>query len=1151
MASANTTLVNTAGNTSYQFTVTYSDPQGAAGAINTAGIINNNNAIRVTGPGGFNVLATYVSIDNAANGTPRTATYSITPPGGTWDPLDFGTYTVSIQANQVADIDGNFIVADTIGSFSVLSPYVVTNADDAGAGSLRDAITLANTTASPDTIVFSPTFFNVPRTITLLTALPTFPANGGAMTINGTGEANLTIQRDSAAPNFRVFSSLAPALTLTGMTVSGGNISGNGGGIEATGTLTLDHVVLSGNRATGVGGGIHMAPGFLMVRNSTITGNTSTGSSGGGVRVYGGSLLVENSTISNNSSAGGNGGGGLYFGGTASATPPIGFTANTLVIRNSTVSGNSTTTTSSLGGGGIGVINFTGTLLVQNSVVSGNSAATNGGGISLHYGTVTVQNSTISGNTTGTLGGGISVFGSNTTVNVQNSTIAGNTAGVPSGAILTASGGGIAVNSGNGPITIQNSTIVGNTAFGNAAGTGGGGLARTTTNSRDDHHHQLGYRRQQQWQQSGHSHRGHGFDRQRQLQRHRQQRRVHAVRHQRQQHRAGHQPEIASIRVRRWLDANDGSGLWESIDRRRSKSACPGWPHYRSTGCGLLADRRVGRGHRRRREPGAVPPRGRRQRYARSRRPGTQRYQFTVTYSDPQGAAGAINTAGIINNNNAIRVTGPGGFNVLATYVSIDNASERHAADRDLLHHASRRRLGPARLWNVHGQHPGQSSGRHRRQLHRRRHDWLVRGQLPLTSSRMQTTAGAGSLRDAITQANTTASPDTIVFSPAFFNVPRTITLVDRTPDVSGERRGRHHHRHRRNQPDRSSATRPRRNFRVFSSLAPTLTLTGMTVSGGNISGNGGGIEATGTLTLDHVVLSGNRATGVGGAIHMSPGFLMVRNSTITGNTAAQFRRRSAYLRWQSVRGKQHGFQQLICRRQRRRRAVLRRDGKREPADRVYAEHSGRAQQHGERQQHDDREQPRRRGHQRDQFHRHAAGAEQRRVRELGGDQRRRDFAALRDAHRAEQHDFGEHDRDVGGGIAIFGSNTTVNLLNSTIAGNTAGVPAGPSRLRPAAALRSTAAMARSRSRTARSSGTRPSGMQPGPGAAASRGPPPRPGQSPSPTRSSPGTAMPMAPTFSPRPRVRPSTSTSAPSAATPVTRRPAPAPTTSRRAPT
>ena len=61
--------------------VTYTDDT----AINVASVINNNIAVRVTGPGGFNQSATFVSINNSTNGTPRTATYSITAPGGTFD----------------------------------------------------------------------------------------------------------------------------------------------------------------------------------------------------------------------------------------------------------------------------------------------------------------------------------------------------------------------------------------------------------------------------------------------------------------------------------------------------------------------------------------------------------------------------------------------------------------------------------------------------------------------------------------------------------------------------------------------------------------------------------------------------------------------------------------------------------------------------------------------------------------------------------------------------------------------------------------------------------------------------------------------------------------------------------------------------------
>ena len=129
----------------------------------------------------------------------------------------------------MADIDGNFVVADGVGTFDARAPYVVTNADDAGPGSLRDAIIGANGSANPDTIEFSPTFFNTPRTIDLLTALPTFPATGGNLTIAGPGEANLTVRRAAAAPGFRVFPSQAPDLTPTGFTVSNGNAGRRGG----------------------------------------------------------------------------------------------------------------------------------------------------------------------------------------------------------------------------------------------------------------------------------------------------------------------------------------------------------------------------------------------------------------------------------------------------------------------------------------------------------------------------------------------------------------------------------------------------------------------------------------------------------------------------------------------------------------------------------------------------------------------------------------------------------------------------------------------------------------------------------------------------------------------------------------------------------
>src|SRR4051794_20480296 len=55
----------------------------------------------------------------------------------------------------------------------VPSSYTVTNTNDAGAGSLRQAILDANANPGGDFIQFDPATFGAPRTITLLSALPT------------------------------------------------------------------------------------------------------------------------------------------------------------------------------------------------------------------------------------------------------------------------------------------------------------------------------------------------------------------------------------------------------------------------------------------------------------------------------------------------------------------------------------------------------------------------------------------------------------------------------------------------------------------------------------------------------------------------------------------------------------------------------------------------------------------------------------------------------------------------------------------------------------------------------------------------------------------------------------------------------------------
>jgi polygalacturonase len=143
-ASATAANITTAGGTTYDFTVTYSDNV----AVNASTIDSSD--VRVIGSNGFNQLASLVSVNPSGNGTPRTATYRITAPDGVWDETDNGTYTLALQANQVGDTSGNFVAADTLGTFLV-------NATDTIAPTV--SATAANiTTAGGTTYDFTVTY---------------------------------------------------------------------------------------------------------------------------------------------------------------------------------------------------------------------------------------------------------------------------------------------------------------------------------------------------------------------------------------------------------------------------------------------------------------------------------------------------------------------------------------------------------------------------------------------------------------------------------------------------------------------------------------------------------------------------------------------------------------------------------------------------------------------------------------------------------------------------------------------------------------------------------------------------------------------------------------------------------------------------------
>jgi len=436
--SASGTFANVvvAGGTVYSFQVQYSDET----SIKIATLDSND--IRVTGPGGFNVLATFKSVTPGTNAPTETATYEFTPPGGSWDGADNGTYTISMEAGQVTDNSGNAVPAGSIGTFQVGIPqnYVVLNANDAGAGSLRQALIDANAVASLDTISFDPGFFAVARTIALTSGeLPV----ADSVIINGPGAGLLTVSGNAASRVFNINGTGALTVNISGLTVSGGKVAAAGGGILVDNEIvSLSNVVVSGNSASATGGGgiaLAASGGSITLSNSTVSGNTATGTGGGIRAVAGTSVTLQNSTVAKNTSSAA--GGGLAMIGNATLAG-----ANSLLIFNSTISGNSA---GGDGGGGaywFGVVGGGGTgFVVQNSTFSGNKASPgNGGALRLRNmdGTLAIRNSTLANNSTSGNGGGFDWFHPDTfaplqtvAVDIESTVFGGNSATVGGGDI--------------------------------------------------------------------------------------------------------------------------------------------------------------------------------------------------------------------------------------------------------------------------------------------------------------------------------------------------------------------------------------------------------------------------------------------------------------------------------------------------------------------------------------------------------------------------------------------------------------------------------------------------------------------------------------------------------------------------------------------
>lgn len=279
---------------------------------------------------------------------------------------------------------------------------------------LREAVFAANLVDGPDEIVFSLPGSD-PQTIVLTEGQIEIRRD---LTITGPGAGLLTIDASGNDPTpdednhdgSRIFQlsrgrRATIDVSISGVTLTGGDVNGEGGAIESFVNLNLtdvniidnhsrfeggglalwwtaelDNVIVNGNRSDTNGGGIKNASrSRVTIHNSQITGNNAGAGGGGLWSEQAIATTIVDSSINKNTAVGFGGG--------------LGFIANTTTLESVKISGNA-----ALEGGG--VYASRGSLTFEDSDISTNRFEVAGGGLRLDELVTTIANSRVNGNIT-------------------------------------------------------------------------------------------------------------------------------------------------------------------------------------------------------------------------------------------------------------------------------------------------------------------------------------------------------------------------------------------------------------------------------------------------------------------------------------------------------------------------------------------------------------------------------------------------------------------------------------------------------------------------------------------------------------------------------------------------------------------------------
>jgi Ca2+-binding RTX toxin-like protein len=343
--------------------------------------------------------------------------------------------------------------------------FTVTNLDNAGPGSLRQAVVDANQLDGNDTVVFQS---GLSGTINLTGVDSDIEIYYDGLTIQGPGPDVIAVDGNNNDRIFYAqnFDAAHLPLDISGLTLKNGYSTYNGGALYSDGggpgvapDVTLNSMVFRSNASDYRGGAIWQDEGTLTITNSTFSNNAAYY---GGGAVYNddtsgdttNDVTIANSVFRNNSA--------YYEGGALDLESDSG-----LVISNTTVTGNTNGVDGgSYSGGGIYIDEVDGPTTLDGVNVSDNRSTDYGGGLEFVGGgnayALNITNSTFANNRAPDhYGGGFHTRDTDGPITIANTTLSGNKA---------TWGGGAYLYDMNGPTTIDDTTISGNSAFYGAGG---------------------------------------------------------------------------------------------------------------------------------------------------------------------------------------------------------------------------------------------------------------------------------------------------------------------------------------------------------------------------------------------------------------------------------------------------------------------------------------------------------------------------------------------------------------------------------------------------------------------------------------------------------------------------------------------------------